>query len=150
MNVERIITQVEEILKQKEKPTQKLQLICNILQKEVSHYDWVGFYMLEPTTQTLKLGPYKGKPTTHTSIAVGKGVCGQVAQNQTTMIVQDVSKMENYIACSMEVQSEIVVPVFKNKHFVAEIDIDSHAYAPFGETDKNLLEEISRLIADLF
>lgn len=124
--------------------------ICQLLKNEVYHYDWVGFYILDQSENTLVLGPYVGKPTEHTHIAVGKGVCGQVAQNKQTMMVQDVSKMDNYIACSIDVQSEIVVPVLKEGEFVAEIDIDSHAYAPFTADDQHLLEGIAKKIKHLF
>jgi L-methionine (R)-S-oxide reductase len=66
------------------------------------------------------------------------------------MIVQDVSNIDNYIACSIDVQSEIVVPVLKNSDFVAEIDIDSHAFAPFTNRDQELLETIAYKIKELF
>jgi GAF domain-containing protein len=145
-----ILKKIEEILTANTKTDEILLSLCQLLKKEIEHYDWVGFYILEQNSKTLKLGPYAGKATEHTSIPVGKGVCGQVAQNKATMIVQDVSKMDNYIACSMEVQSEIVVPVLKNGEFVAEIDIDSHAYAPFKTADKELLETIAQKVADLF
>lgn len=132
-----------------EKETILLQ-ICQLLKDEVYHYDWVGFYRLDQSNNMLVLGPYVGKATDHTHIPVGKGVCGQVAQNKRTMMVQDVSKMDNYIACSIDVQSEIVVPVLKDGEFVAEIDIDSHAYAPFTPGDQQLLEEIAKKIKHLF
>ncbi len=148
--METIRIKVENIVSQKTSDTEKLHSICKLLKYEVEHYDWVGFYILDKEANVLYLGPYSGKATDHTLIPVGKGVCGQVAQNKETMIVQDVSKIQNYIACSMEVQSEIVVPVFKNGEFIAEIDIDSHAYAPFGEKDKKLLEEIAQQISCLF
>jgi len=123
--------------------------ICELLKNEVYHYDWVGFYLLEQNNM-LVLGPYVGKPTDHTHIPVGKGVCGQVAESGLTMIVQDVTQMENYIACSLDVQSEIVAPVIKEGKFVAEIDIDSHSPAPFSEKDQILLEAIALKICHLF
>ena len=98
----------------------------------------------------LVLGPSSGKPTEHTHIPVGKGVCGQVAESKQSMIVQDISQQTNYIACSMDVQSEIVVPVIKNGQFVAEIDIDSHAFAPFTKEDELFLTSIADQLAIYF
>ena len=121
-----------------------------MLRSEISHYDWVGFYLLDPDDQILILGPFSGKPTEHTRIPVGKGVCGQVAESMKSMIVQDVSKQENYISCSMDVQSEIVVPILKEGRFVAEIDIDSHAYAPFTNEDEKFLRAIATQLSDFF
>jgi L-methionine (R)-S-oxide reductase len=150
INRDRIIEKIEALLTPPIHKEKILSNICDILKSEVDYYDWVGFYMLDQTHQMLILGPYQGKATDHTRIPVGKGVCGQVAENKSTMIVQDVSKMDNYIACSTDVQSEIVVPILKDGIFVAEIDIDSHAYAPFSNHDQELLETIASKIAFLF
>lgn len=129
---------------------QKMLMLSELLKNQVPYYNWVGFYLLDQQTNELVLGPYVGAPTDHTRIAVGKGVCGQVAQNKETMIVQDVSRMDNYLSCSINVKSEIVVPILKEGRFVAEIDIDSHALAPFGEDDSRLLEKIAAKIAFFF
>ena len=122
--------------------------VCQILKQEIYHYDWVGFYILKD--RALQLGPYVGKPTDHTQIAIGKGVCGQVAVKKKTIIVQDVNLEDNYIACSIDVQSEIVVPVIKNGEFIAELDIDSHSPAPFTNDDQFFLEKVCGLLADTF
>ena len=124
--------------------------VCNLLKDKVFHYDWVGFYILDKQNSLLILGPYCGKPTEHTTIPVGKGVCGQVAQSLQLKIVQDVTLENNYIACSLDVQSEIVVPVLKNSQFVAEIDIDSHSPAPFTIHDEKFLSAVCNLLSPLF
>ena len=121
-----------------------------LLHSEVSHYNWVGFYLLDAQKNELVLGPFTGAPTDHTHIPVGKGICGQVAESKKTMIVQDVTEQDNYLACSLDVQSEIVVPILKNGLFVAEIDIDSHAFAPFTKQDELLLNKIALQLAELF
>ena len=123
---------------------------CELLKNEIPHYDWVGIYLFEVNSNELVLGPFAGKPTEHTHIPLGKGVCGQVAVNKKTMIVQDVKLENNYIACSLDVQSEIVVPILKNGIFKAEIDIDSHAYSPFKTDDDHFLTNIAKLLADKF
>jgi GAF domain-containing protein len=120
------------------------------LKQEVYHYDWVGFYILDQEKNELVLGPFVGKPTQHTHIAVGKGICGQVAASGQTMVVQDVTQVENYISCGLEVQSEIVVPVLKNGKFIAELDIDSHSPAPFTDDDKVFLDKVCDLLVDCF
>jgi L-methionine (R)-S-oxide reductase len=123
---------------------------ASFLKEKVYHYDWVGFYILDKEKNELVLGPYSGKPTEHTNIPVGKGVCGQVAESKSTKIVQDVSQESNYISCSIDVQSEIVVPVLKDGLFVAEIDIDSHSPAPFSNADDEFLSAICDKISQLF
>jgi GAF domain-containing protein len=122
----------------------------SFLKEKVYHYDWVGFYILDKEKNELVLGPYSGKPTEHTIIPVGKGVCGQVAESKSIKIVQDVSRESNYISCSIDVQSEIVVPVLKEGFFVAEIDIDSHSPAPFSNADDEFLSAICYKVSQLF
>ena len=131
-------------------PEDLLLRICELLKQEVYHYDWVGFYILDPKKNELVLGPYVGKPTQHTHIAIGEGICGQVAESGQTMVVQDVTQVENYISCGLDVQSEIVVPVMKNGKFVAELDIDSHSPAPFVPADSEFLSKICDLLSDHF
>jgi L-methionine (R)-S-oxide reductase len=127
-----------------------LQESSEILKVNVFHYDWVGFYILDDQDSNLILGPYSGHPTEHTIIPIGKGVCGQVAQNNTLKVVQDVRKEENYIACSLDVKSEIVVPIIKNGKFVAEIDIDSHSPSPFTSEDQEFLIAVCKSLSELF
>ncbi len=131
-------------------PGNLLFRICQLLKQEVYHYDWVGFYVLDPESPMLVLGPFAGKPTPHTHIAVGKGICGQVAEKGRTMVVQDVTQVENYISCGLDVQSEIVVPVLKNGRFVAELDIDSHSPAPFTPEDSDFLARVCDLLVNCF
>lgn len=131
-------------------PPDLLLKVCELLKKEVYHYDWVGFYILDPSNNELVLGPFVGKPTQHTHIAVGKGICGQVAESGETMIVQDVTQVDNYISCGLDVQSEIVVPVLKEGKFVAELDIDSHSPAPFTEEDRVFLSKVCDLLTSCF
>jgi GAF domain-containing protein len=66
------------------------------------------------------------------------------------MVVQDVTQVDNYISCGLEVQSEIVVPIILNGKFVAELDIDSHSAAPFTDEDSIFLEKICKLLTQHF
>ena len=84
---------IEEIAKCELHKNTKLKAICKLLKDNISHYDWVGFYFVDKTTQNeLVLGPFEGEPTEHVRIQFGRGTCGQAAQLKRTFIVQDVSK----------------------------------------------------------
>jgi GAF domain-containing protein len=144
----KVFQQIEGIVNAN--PKDLLLQICSTLKAEVYHYDWVGLYVLDGAKNELVLGPFVGKPTQHTHIAVGKGICGQVAASGETMVVQDVTQVDNYISCGLEVQSEIVVPILKDGRFIAEIDIDSHSAAPFTEEDSVFLNKVAELIKDQF
>lgn len=131
---------------------EKLQKICELLQAAYSRYSWVGFYIASSEKPlTLTLGPYVGAPTDHTEIPYGRGVCGQVALTQKTKLVSDVSQEKNYLSCSIDVKSEIVVPIVDARgNFVAQIDIDSHQKDAFTTADQLLLEQIAGRLSILF
>lgn len=123
---------------------EKMQAICDFLGSQMAQYDWVGFYLSDVKNKKLHLGPFYGEPTEHTSISYGKGICGQAAAAQKTLVIDDVTEENNYIACSIHVKSEIVVPIIKNQIVVGQIDIDSHTPAAFKQDDQQLLEKICR------
>lgn len=128
---------------------ERLEQICELLKENIAHYDWVGFYFHEEATQTLVLKAFAGEPTEHTRIPFGKGICGQVALSNQNFVVPDVSAQDNYIACSLTVKSEIVIPLFKNGKNIGQIDIDSHELDPFTDTDVELLEFVNREVANI-
>jgi L-methionine (R)-S-oxide reductase len=147
----RLLDQVVGIVRGPGARNAKLDGICILLEANVSHYDWVGFYLVDPEARReLILGPYVGAPTEHTRIAFGKGICGQAADTKATFIVQDVTEETNYLSCSPDVRSEIVVPVLRAGAVVGELDIDSHALAPFTEADRAFLEQVCREVSSLF
>jgi GAF domain-containing protein len=94
------------------------------------------------------LGPYVGKPSPHTRIPLGRGICGAAAAEKTTIVVDDVNADSRYLACSIETKSEIVVPIMRGNEVLGEIDIDSDRTAAFGPRDRELLEPIAALLAD--
>ncbi|MCB0372999.1 MAG: GAF domain-containing protein [Muricauda sp.] len=127
----------------------RLGEICELLRSNVPYYDWVGFYFKNGDKEELKLGPYAGAPTDHTIIPFGKGICGQVAVSNQNFVVPDVAAQDNYIACSITVKAEIVVPLFVNGENVGQIDIDSNTPDPFTEVDERFLEFINREVAKI-
>jgi len=122
--------------------------ICELLTRRVPYYDWVGFYLVDKESgRQLILGPFVGEPTEHTSIPFGQGICGQAAEREGTFVVQDVTKENNYLSCSIDVRSEIVVPIFRDGKVVGEIDIDSHTTAPFSKEDRVFLEKLAEMVS---
>jgi GAF domain-containing protein len=128
---------------------ERLQQICELLKKNVTYYNWVGFYFKNGDKNELKLGPYAGEPTDHTIIPFGKGICGQVALSNQNFVVPDVTAQDNYIACSITVKAEIVVPLFVNGQNMGQIDIDSNTIDPFTAEDERFLEFVNAEIAKI-
>ena len=128
---------------------EKLQDICDLLKQSIHYYNWVGFYFKNGDKNELKLGPYAGEPTDHTIIPFGKGICGQVAVSNENFVVPDVKAQDNYIACSITVKAEIVVPLFVNGENIGQIDIDSNTPDPFTEEDERFLEFVNSEVAEM-
>lgn len=126
----------------------KMQSICDLLDNKLENYDWIGFYTSDIENRTLHLGPYTGEATEHKTIPYGKGICGQVAETEKTLRIDDVSSESNYISCNIHVKSEIVVPIIKNGIMVGQIDIDSNTPAAFTQEDQSLLEQICAELAN--
>ncbi len=141
---------IQELLaKNAADPNGAMQSICELLQGSIPYYDWVGFYFKNGDKRELKLGPYAGAPTDHTIIPFGKGICGQVAESNQNFVVPDVHAQDNYIACSLTVKSEIVIPLFKNGENIGQIDIDSDTPDPFAKEDERFLEWVNQKVADI-
>ena len=123
--------------------------VCEVLESNVPYYNWVGFYFRNGDKEELKLGPYVGAPTDHTIIPFGKGICGQVAVSNQNFVVPDVSAQDNYIACSITVKAEIVVPIFVNGENIGQIDIDSNTPDPFTPADERFLEFVCTQVSKI-
>lgn len=148
MSFKKLTEQIPLITNNDELATaEKLNKICNLLRDTIDYYNWVGFYFNNGNKKELKLYTYAGEPTDHTIIPFGKGICGQVAVSNKNFVVPDVSAQDNYIACSITVKSEIVIPVFINGKNVGQIDIDSHTPDPFTEKDEQFLEFVCKEVA---
>jgi L-methionine (R)-S-oxide reductase len=117
----------------------------NLLKTRLPDYNWVGLYLLNGNE--LVLGPYEGKPSPHTRIPLGRGICGAAATEKATIIVDDVHADPRYLACTAETKSEIVVPIMNGNEVLGEIDIDSDRPAAFGKRDQALLEQVAALLA---
>ena len=116
-----------------------------ILQQEREHYDWVGIYLLEG--DTLVLHNYVGKSTEHTRIPVGVGVCGAAVADGENKVVGDVTKLDNYLACSLETRAEIVVLIRQGHEILGQIDIDSDIENAFTAEDETLLSRVAYVVA---
>lgn len=127
----------------------RLRGVCELLQRSIDHYDWVGFYFANHDTRTLHLKAFAGIPTDHTEIPFGKGICGQVAESNTNFVVPDVQAQDNYIACSIYVKAEIVVPLFKDGVNIGQIDIDSNTPDPFTTEDERFLEWVNENVVKI-
>ena len=146
---EKLLSDILNICRSNTVKDKKLDSICKILMDKVPHYDWVGFYFARVEEKMLILETFAGEPTEHIKIHYGNGICGQSAETEKMFVIDDISKETNYLCCSINVKSEIVIPIFKNNKFIAELDIDSYSIAPFTDDDKIFLEVVCEYVAKI-
>lgn len=148
MTADEIVAQVEEIVDSSRQRDEVLRYAVQILKDEREHYNWVGIYLIEG--DMLVLHNYIGKPTDHTHIPIGIGVCGVAVAEGANQIVGDVTKVDNYLACSVETRAEIVVLIRRDGAIFGQIDIDSDLENAFTEEDEALLNRVADLLSRRF
>ncbi len=112
-------------------------------------FHWTGIYELFPD-DVLRLGPFVGAPTDHVFISVGSGVCGQAVADRRNMNIPDVRLENNYLACSTQTRSELVVLIRRGEEIFAQIDIDSHQLAAFDDAAVALVQGVADRLALLY
>jgi L-methionine (R)-S-oxide reductase len=148
MTADEIVSRVEQVVNSDAPRAEALREAVRVLKQERGHYDWVGIYLLEG--DMLVLDNYVGKPTDHTRIPIGQGVCGTAVAERANQVVGDVTKLDNYLACSVETRAEIVVLIRRGDEIFGQIDIDSDEPDAFTDADESLLGRVADLLAKRF
>jgi GAF domain-containing protein len=117
--------------------------ISALLFQHLPQVNWCGFYFVKQNQ--LVLGPFQGKPAC-IRIPIGRGVCGTAVETASIQIVDDVHEFEGHIACDVDSQSEIVLPILVNSTVIGVLDIDSPNLNRFDQEDKKGLEKIVNLL----
>ncbi|MFG6121315.1 MULTISPECIES: GAF domain-containing protein [Thalassobacillus] len=142
-NYQLLIKQLAALLEGESDQIANLSNASALLNQFLNDVNWVGFYIWKEGE--LVLGPFQGLPAC-VRIPSGKGVCGTAVADKQTQLVEDVHAFPGHIACDAASQSEIVVPLFKNKELFGVLDIDSPSKSRFDETDQIYLEKFARML----
>jgi GAF domain-containing protein len=110
---------------------------------------YTGVYMYMLHGNELLLEAFDGRPTDHTHIPVGKGICGRAVAESRDINVPDVSRADGYLACSMETRSELVVLIRRHAEILGQIDIDSDAINPFTPAEEAEVRKVADALATL-
>ena len=110
---ELILQQLQALLEGEHDMIANMANMAALLFHELPDLNWAGFYLMK--NNELVLGPFQGKAACM-HIPSGKGVCGTCALQRCTQLVENVHTFPNHIACDSASNSEIVVPLIKEKH----------------------------------
>ncbi|MGP4075686.1 GAF domain-containing protein [Halobacillus sp. K22] len=142
-NYELLLKQLKALLEDEPDVTANLSNASSLLNQFLEDVNWVGFYLWKD--EQLVLGPFQGLPAC-VRIPSGKGVCGTAVAERSVQRIEDVHAFPGHIACDAASQSEIVVPIFKDKEIFGVLDIDSPSKGRFDEMDEKYLARFVEVI----
>lgn len=138
-----LVQQLTALLKGEHNPVANLANAAALLNQTLPAINWVGFYLYQPDTKQLDLGPFQGKVACM-HIVNGKGVVGTAFAQQKTQVVPDVHQFKGHIACDQATNSEIVVPLANQK---GVLDIDAIQFNRFSQADQVELENFAAALS---
>jgi GAF domain-containing protein len=147
--VEKVIADLDQLQKSGAAFEDLLKAAVQGLHDLDDRFHWTGIYELFPDN-VLRLGPFIGAPTDHVFIGVGRGVCGTAVAERRNINVPDVRLESNYLACSTETRSELVILIRRGEKIFAQVDIDSHQVAAFDETSVTSVQRVADWVAALY
>jgi len=110
-------------------------------------YTGVYLYMLHD--DELVLEAHEGRPTEHTRIPVGQGLCGQAVAERRDINEADVASAPGYLACSLETRSELIVLIRRHDEILGQIDVDSDVAAGFSDAEHAAVKQVADALATL-
>jgi GAF domain-containing protein len=131
------------------KPTAQfvMERVSQRLHQKMTRYNWVGFYLVDPTDPgVLLVGPFVGSFTPNARIPLNTGLCGAAASTGRSVVVDDVLKDSRYLAGSGLVKSEIVVPIFAKNKLVAELNVESYFEGTFTKSEQDFVEACASIV----
>jgi GAF domain-containing protein len=141
---QRIYKQLEELLPKTSDPYARMSSVIAVLHHKMEYFFWTGFYFLKDGK--LVVGQYQGSVACQ-ELKKDTGVCWAGINQQKTIIVPDVEKFPEHIACDSRSKSEIVLPVKdKEGNIIGVLDVDSNEYNQFDKIDDQELTKILELI----
>jgi L-methionine (R)-S-oxide reductase len=124
-----------------------LDLVATRLRAAGVPYSGVYLYMLHD--DALVLEAFDGRPTDHTRIPVGRGICGRAVSERRDLNVPDVTQADDYLACSLETRSELVVLIRRHDEILGQIDIDSDVVGAFDPDEEAAVRTVADALAVL-
>ena len=77
----------------------------------------------------------------------GRGIVGQSALQRKSLLIEDVSQSEDYIAANPNVRSELAVPLIVKNKVIGVLDLESEIPAYFTREHQRLLELVASRMA---
>jgi len=119
------------------------------LVRAVIDYRIFAILLLNDRTHELRMRFQIGHTaqTERVRVPVGRGVVGQVALTRQSILLNDVTKSDIYVAVNPEVRSELAVPLIAKNRLIGVMDIESEQANYFRDEHLHLLTLTASRIA---
>jgi GAF domain-containing protein/anti-sigma regulatory factor (Ser/Thr protein kinase) len=114
---------------------------------ETLYPDEFGVLLLDPTDGLLHPHPSYRTTASPTSIPLGEGITGRVAQDGQPRCVSDVSQDDDYLKVASAVHSEICVPLKSGEKILGVLNAESAKVNAFAKDDERLLMTLAGQLA---
>lgn len=142
-----VIAELQRLAAERAGRLQLLQSAAAKIREAGEPYTGVYMYMLND--DSLVLEAFDGRPTEHTVIPVGSGLCGRAVAENSNINVGDVGQSEDYIACSVETKSELIVLIRRDGQILGQIDVDSDTVNGFNEVEEAAVQKVADCLASI-
>jgi phosphoserine phosphatase RsbU/P len=120
------------------------------LVRKVIDYEIFAILLLNEKAQELRFRFQTGYPREYAErvrVKVGQGVTGRAAQLRQAILVDDVTRENDYIEAIPNVRSELAVPLIVKNRVIGVIDIEARAPGYFTDEHRRLLTLIASRMA---
>ena len=136
LNPEPIAKKLHAAFCRDESRTELLHIAAREIRAAGGPYTSVYMYMLDETGKTLALEAFDGRETEHTSIPIGRGLCGKAVTEARNLNIADVNAETEYLACNIYTKSELIVLIRRHDDILGQIDIDSDVVDGFDQDEE--------------
>ncbi|MFQ5550999.1 MAG: GAF domain-containing protein [Gemmatimonadales bacterium] len=124
-----------------------LQLTATKLHAVGEPYTGIYVYMVDG--DSLVLEAFAGRPTEHTRIPIGQGLCGRAVAERSDIYAADVTSEAGYLACSAETRSEFIALIRQGDSILGQIDIDSDQLDGLDAAERIAVQQVAEGLAAL-
>ena len=149
MDVETLLIEVADVLNTTLDLDTLLQRVAEVV-KRVIDYQIFSILLLNERHQELRFRFQIGhvpEVAERIRVKVGQGVTGRAVKERRTILVDDVSKDQNYIEAVARVRSELAVPLINKNKVIGVMDLEAREPGYFKEDHARLLTLIASRIA---
>jgi len=149
VDVETLLIEVADVLNTTLDLDTLLQRVAEVV-KRVIDYQIFSILLLNERHQELRFRFQIGhvpEVAERIRVKVGQGVTGRAVKERRTILVDDVSKDQNYIEAVARVRSELAVPLINKNKVIGVMDLEAREPGYFKEDHARLLTLIASRIA---